>query len=368
MVDTIRQFEFMPVSAPRTILRSVSRIDFDYSFTSICRFVSEQIQKHSPCRISNGFVNAMKVVFFHVIDGKVFNDNSIELAYKFASFLMNKVFTLPDDAFMHTCNHLTGLFAKLRILSLFRKFTLSFGKSFLFLAEKTRIFNLLASRKRGKTLKTHINANGRFNRFFSRFVINITGETYIPLTGRSAPNSAGLDRAFNVPMFVNSNFSYFRKMQGIVKPEAALWESKAIIAIKSPEPWIAWFFTSLDSTEESTKSKVNSHRNILKNLTENIFKKRVFFFKFRECFGLFIPRKAFLFRFPGYFVLFKKMVVKPAAAIKGLFKDCSLFACWENSVLESFSHNDYTLYADLYKCQEKNTKVICLKAKVFIIL
>ena len=349
MIYTIRQFEFLPITTSRTVLRSVGRIYLNHSFTSIFCFIFDKIKKHLPCRIAYAKVNAAKVIFLHIVDGQIFNNNSIKSIYKFTRFLMSKVLSFPANSFMHTGNYFTSLCSGFSSLLLSGELALNLRKRLFFFTEKTRIFNLFSVRQSSERLKSHINSNSRFNGLLNRNMFNITGKSYNPFPRWCTPDSTGFNCAFGRTMEFDFNTTYFGKLDNIPeKFKSRLRITKRIISELSPKSWITGLITRFDAPEESPESKINSHGNVLKNLTVNIIQKRLFFFKCFKRITLIISRKTFLFGFPSSLTLFKQMVVKPTATIKSSFKGCRLFMCWKNPVFKCLSHGIYTIYIVLY--------------------
>jgi len=345
MENTIRQFKFLTIPANTTGLRCVSGIYLDLSFTSVFCFVSDEIKKHSPCNIANGFIDATKVIFFHVVNRKIFNDHSVESIYKFSGFLMSKIVSFPANSLVNASNHFAGLYSGLRGFFLSGKFTLSFGKGFFFLPEETGVFDLFPIRQGCKGAKPHIDTDSRPNRLFNRFMLNITGKAYKPFAGRCSPNGTGFDYAFNGPMEFDFNSAYLGKLNYVFEQfKTRLRIGKRIISTLATEARVSRFFTGLYTPKECSGSKVYSCRNILKALAKSIIKKRMLFFKFGDRFALIISGKTFLFRFPRIPTLFQKIIIEPATNIKRMLKLFQLSFVWKNPVFKSFSHGSYTIH------------------------
>jgi len=339
MIHTIRQFEFVPIPASGTVLRSESWIDLNATRTGPFCLISQTFKKHPPCSVSDTFVNAAKVVFFHVVDRQVFNNNGVESVYELTRFLVRKIMPFPANPFVNTSNYLASPCSGLRSLLLFGKLPLNSGKRLFFLPEESRVLDLLIIGKSSERFQPHVDSDGWFNGFFGRFMINVTGKRYKPFSGRCTFNGAGLNCTLDRPVKLYLNTPDLGKLNYILeKFKAGLRIGEGIIPELSPESWIPGFIAGFDTSEESSESKVDSHRNVLKNLTVNIRQKRMFLFKILKRIALIISRKAFLFSIPGLFALLKKMIVKPVTSIKRLLKGCDLFVGWEYPTSKYFPH------------------------------
>ena len=120
-------------------------------------------------------------------------------------------------------------------------------------------------------------------------------------------------------------------------------KGEAIVSISTSKSWITRCLSCFNPAEESLKSKVNPYCDILKNLTMNIFEKRLFFLEEFKGDALVKTGKTLFLGFPGYFAFLKKMIIQPTTTIKGLLKQNDLFVGGKNSVSKSFSHG-YILY------------------------
>jgi len=350
MIHTIRQFELVPISTFGAGLTRIGGVDLDVMNTGPFCLVSQAFKKHSPRCVPDGFINTAKVIFLHIVDRKVFNDYGVESVYELTTELMRKIMSFPFNSFMDTSNYLTSFPSGYSRLLLSGKFSLSFCESPFFFPEEPRVFDMFPIGERNKVLKTHIDSNRRIDGLLNRFMIDITGKGHKPFSCECTPDGACLNYPLNRSMQFDLNTTYFGKPNNVFKKlETGLRISEAIISEFAAKSWIAGFFTpGLNPTKKGPESKIDPCRNILKCLTVNIRQKWVFLFKTLEGVALIIARNTFLFSLPGSFSLFEKMVIQPAATIKGLLKGCSLFMCWKNSIFKSFSHI-YTLAYALYK-------------------
>ena len=344
MINTIRQFKFFPIATVRASLRSICRINLDTQRTGTFCLVSQAIKEHPPCSISNRFVDTFKIIVLHIINGQIFNNNSIKFIHELTGKLMCKIMSLIFYSFMYSCYYFFGLVSFWSIFSLLREPILCFSKYSFFLLKKPGVWILLPIGQYSKLLQSHINPNGGFNRTWNRSMFNIARQVYKPFAGRHSFDGTSFNYALNRAMKFNFYIPYFRKMNNIlIKFKTSLGISKRIVPFSPPKSWVTRFCVGFNSTVKGTKGKINSRANILLNLAVNITQKWVFFLEMLKCITLVISRKTFLFKFPRILALFKKMIVQPTTITKSLIEDCSLFVCWENPVLKSFSHCIYTI-------------------------
>ena len=344
MIHTIRQLEFMAGSTNGTSLRSVCGIYPNTSGTGPFCLVPDELKELSPRHISDRAIYATKVIFFHLIDGKILNTDGVKFIYKFPSFLMGKIFTFPRNALMYAGNYFSTLRTQFRYFSLLGKFALRFGEHLLFLFEKSRVLNFNSIGSGGERLKAHIKADSWFNQLFNRFVIHNTGKSDIPLIGSRSTNGTGFDYALNRSMGFDFNTTDLRELNHIFKEfEPRLWICERVVTILATEARITRFLARFDAPEKCTKRQIDSCRNILKALAESIVQKSILLFQLGKRFCLLISGKTFFVSFPGSFTLFKEMIVKPTISIKTLVKLCRLRLIREYPIFKCFTHYGYTI-------------------------
>src|SRR3990172_8695401 len=71
MMDSIREFFSLSISAPRAILGSICGVDFCNLSTSIFSFIGQVLSKLRPCKIRDTFRKT--AVMNHLIDRQIFN-------------------------------------------------------------------------------------------------------------------------------------------------------------------------------------------------------------------------------------------------------------------------------------------------------
>jgi len=337
MIHTLRQFEFLPVATPTACLRSIGRIDLNYLFTSIFRFVFKCIKKHAPGGVSDTFVQGAE--FPHIVDLQVLYDNGVERVNELSGLLMSEVMTFVGNPLVNSRNNFSGFSSLGRAFNLFGEFTLRLCQSLLFLAEKSGIFYGFPIRKSGEVCHAHIESSDGLNMLRDRNMLNIAGKGYKPFSGLGSADRTSFNLALDRPVFADSDAAYFRELNVVIlKGETTLRVAKRVVSKLSTEAWIARFIAPFYPLKESSEGEIDTGRNVLKGLAEGIFQKGMFLLKLFNSITLIVQRKTYLVLFPSILALFKKMVVEPSTGVKRCFKRMFLCAIRIDSIFESFSH------------------------------
>ncbi len=350
MIHTLRQLQFLPVAATAACLRSVGRIDLNYLFTSIFRFVFKGVKKHAPGGVSDTFVQTAELP--HVVDTKVFYDNGVKRVNELSGLLMGEVMPLVGNPLVDSGNNFAGFSAFWRALNLFGEFTLRFCKSLFFFAEKPRVWDGLSIRKRGKVCHAHVDARNRLNGLQDRHMFNVTNKAHKPFPGCGAADSAGFDSSLDGPVFADSDAAYLGELDVVIsKGETQLRVAERIVTELTTKAWIARFIAPLDPLEEGSKGQIDTGGNVLKGLAIDVSQKWMLLLKLFNSIALVVSRKTYLIGFPNCFALFEKMVIEPATGVKRRFKRMFLHPIRIDSIFESFSHT-YTLTKELYNVKD----------------
>lgn len=338
MIQTLRQFEFLPVAATAACLRSVGRIDLNYLFTSIFRFVFKCVKKHAPGGVSDTFVETAE--FPHIVDLQVFYNNSIKRVNELSGLLMGKVMALVSNPLMNSGHNFSGFSAFRRALNLFGEFTLRFRQSLFFPAQKSGVFNHFCAGKCCKVIDSHVNADNGFNRLCDRHMLDITGQAHKPFSGLSPADGAGFDLALDRSVFSYLDAAYLGEPYVVIlnSESTILRESEGIVPKLTTKAWITRFLTSFDPLEESSECQIYPHRNVLQHLRIDRLKELVFFLEIWQRFALIKSAEGFFKLFPSRFALLKKVIIQPSTSIKSRFKRMLLSATGIDPIFESFSH------------------------------
>jgi len=335
---TVRQLFLDKLAASGARLARIARINKCHGSTSLCRFVDRELHELSPRYISNRFSNAFKSVFSHIFDVQLFKSYELICAYKFTRKFMRKILAFISDLAVNMSDYLTSFTSYWRSLFSPAKFLLSLCKFLFFNSEKSGIVDFLASRERGKGLKTDIDANYGIN-LWQGICLDFTRKGSPPLTNSISADSQGFNGSFNISMLPNFNRTNFRNSEFVANdPEAGLRKGEAIISVKTPESWEAGFFTSLNTAKERLKGQIHSKLCVLKTLRKSIREVWFIFFPLNQKIASIIQREGFLFFFPHLFSGLKRFIVRPSTSIKRGLKPFLLIAGRIETILICFTH------------------------------
>src|SRR5574343_200538 len=309
-MDSIREFFYFSMSTSTASLACVCRVDFYQSPIGAFSLIRQVLSKLRPCHIVNTFRKT--TIVNHLVDRQILNGNYAILIKSLSTFLMSK----------------------------FRAFSLSLCQSLFFFSKESWIFYLVPIIESRKGLKTYINSNGLI-RLWQWFRFDFTGKHSIPFACRRTLDSAGFNLPLWLPMKFNLNSAYLGKFKTIISYFiACLRECETIISAVSFKARITRFFTCLDSTKESLKSKINSNSYILQDLRMSVIQFRFRLFQIHNRNRLRVIVDRLLFLFSRDFSLLKKVVIHPTTPLKPLIHCASLLTSREKTIFISFKHID----------------------------
>lgn len=236
LMPAVRQVFFDYRSALATFLACASWFNCYNFSSSFFRFEEKLLSKLRPGNISNTFIKfvtkSFSMIIHHTFDFKFFNTNNPKLINNSTSLLMSEIMPSIRNSFVNTNNDLFKSLPSGRALSLFRQFSLCFGKSLLLSLKKTGVSYLLFGGKSSKSFQPNINTN-RFIRFKQRVILIFTRETDIPFVSLSS-NSASFNNPFRGTMKFNFNRTYLRKFDSIVNYSKTRWGKVKESYLSSP--------------------------------------------------------------------------------------------------------------------------------------
>src|SRR5574343_499996 len=337
-MDSIREFFYFSMSTSTASLACVCRFDFYQSPIGAFSLIRQVLSKLRPCHIVNTFRKT--TIVNHLVDRQILNGNYAILINSLSAFLMSKIRAFVCNPFMDTRYNLFSLLSLNRAFFKFREFSLSLCQSLFFFSKESWIFYLVPIRESRKGLKTYINSNGLI-RLWQWFRFDFTGKHSIPFACRRTLDSAGFNLPLWLPMKFNLNSAYLGKFKTIISYFiACLRECETIISAVSFKARITRFFTCLDSTKESLKSKINSNSYILQALRMSVIQFRFRLFQIHNRNRLSVIVDRLLFLFPRVFSLLKKVVIHPTTPLKPLIHCASLLTSREKTIFISFKHID----------------------------
>ncbi len=323
----------LAMSALAAILTCIGWINCRVLSASIFCFARKLVGESRPCRVSNAFSET--VIVHHPVDVQIFHTDDAELIDDFTRLLVREIVALESNALMHARDNLTPPGSFRRTLFFFAQKTLRFCERVLFRAKEARVIYLVARREVSEGFKSNI-----YPDLFKRFrqglrVFNLTGEGSVPLARATTPNVASLNLPFNRAMQFDVDVADFRECQMMpVNLKTRLREGEAIVAMLSPESWIARLFSGFHAAKERLKRKVKAHGDVLQNLTVNCLQRFALLLQRAEAVDLRVEEKRFTAFFVGVFTLFEQFVVQPTTFIQRVPQDSSLPLCREDSERE----------------------------------
>ena len=341
IMDSVEQCFFNNLSASRAYFARVARINKYHGSTSFFRFVGRELYELVPRYVANAFVKfaskTLGMIAHHVFDVELFKGNDLVLIHYLPGKLVSKVSSFICYFLMET-NKIVASLLPVGIFHLhFTQSSLCLYKLGFVCREETRIANFFASGKSNERGKANINTNNGFN-LWQRFRFDLARKTGIPF-GVNASNRQCFNFAGYFPMPFHhyaTDLSNFELISGNGK--TTLRKRETIIPVETLESWIARCLTCFHSAKEEAKSKIDSHRNILKALRIGIVEKGIFFLPFSQKIACIIPRDRLFAFFPRLLSNCKRFIVCPPASIKGFLQRLLLFCRRIQSELKGLTH------------------------------
>ena len=207
----------------------------------------------------------------HILDAQFFNGNDAEAVDDTPRVLVTEVMPPITNALMDTRYDFTDFLAFTAPAFLFGEFALCFGKRLFFLTEESRVVNKLAIGESHKGFQPNVNTDGFIG---ERKVIglDLLAERGKPLTV-DATDSATFDFAPRLAVEFGFYLAEFRKLDGAVTDLEvfALRIGDAVILSCTFNTWETRGFAFLHAVKKGIEGKVNSVRDILQDLTVDLF-------------------------------------------------------------------------------------------------
>ena len=355
----------LTMPAFRAILAGVGGIHSDELPTSIFSFVCKRRCELSPRCISDAFCET--VIMNHTIDTEVFNCYYTEAVDDRPAQLMREIISPISDTFVnmrHDFLRLDSLHSSLLKLA---HLPLGLGKRFLVCPKKPRIGDLFSSRQSSEGCKTNINTHSLIG-FGEYYCFRFTREAGIPLICGTSADREGFNITNYRPMELDLNITDLRQPEpAINEGKSSLRISEAVVSIGTTKSRISRCFACLGAPKESLKSKVDSNGDVLKDLTVDCIQGRPLLLQLRQCSLLFIQRNRLLISFPKILALLKKVVIQPAAFLKGMLHRSLLTVRRIQPIFKtSLTHKNILAQVDMdYKRGERASFTPVLKDWVF---
>ena len=365
MERPLRKWYGLTMPAFRAILASVGGIHSDELSTSIFSFVCKTRYELSPRCISEAFCET--VIMHHVIDTEVFNCYYTEAVDDRPTQLVRKIGPPISDTFVNMRNDFLRLDSLHSSLLKLAHLPLGLGKRFLVCPKKPWIGDLFSSRQSSEGCKTNINTHSLIG-FGKCYRFRFAREAGIPLICGTSADSEGFNITSDRSMELDLNVTDLRQPEpAINEGKSPLRISETVVSIGTTKSRIARCFACLGAPKESLKSKVDSNGDVLKDLAMDCIQGRPLLLQLRQCSLLFIQRNRLLISFPKILALLKKVVIQPAAFLKGMLHRSLLTERRIQPIFKtSLTHKNILAQVDMdYKRGERASFTPVLKDWVF---
>ena len=243
-------------------LRRSTGVDFHQHATSFRRFVRELLGERRPSGVIHGLGQHSTSQAFYV---QLFNHNQPEHCNQRPGHLMREIRSLIAYVSVSALQLSNGFLSVITAPPATGDLALRPAQRGLGLFVTSRIFDLGSVRERGKGCQSNVKAS-LVSRRLQGLGLAFNAEDGVPLSGL-ALDHYGFDIAFDWPMQLQLNLSHALNMQFPVFQQSAsiavTGEGNAVVSAGSPKAGITSFLTSLDASEESFESLINTAQYIL---------------------------------------------------------------------------------------------------------
>jgi hypothetical protein len=334
-----RQWHLLPVSAPRTVLARVGRVDLHHRSTGAFCLEEQQGEEQRPRRIADALGETANVD--HAVDFQVFNREEAEPIDKLPRRLVGEVQTAEADPLVDTGNRLPSLGSFWRAFLGSTQTALGFGKRLFIRAEESRILHNFPTGQCGERVQADIDAGLLLASLEGLWLGNLAREASVPFAGRRTADRAGLGLAFPLAMQDHLDRTDLGQPQETVPQFTTgrhLRERHAVVAIAATKSRITWLLARLDAAEECLESQVDADGDVLQDLAMDIAERRALFLESWNCPLLIVQSGGFLVRFVGSLTDFQEVVVQPAAFLKLLAEKIRLLLRGIQAITERFTY------------------------------
>jgi hypothetical protein len=336
-VDVVGKGEFLPVSAPVTVLGRVGRVDLDQLPAGAFSLVGEHGEEPGPGRVRNAFGQSM--IMDHAVDAQVLNADDSVVVDDLPGELVGKIIPPKPDAFMNPGDDLAPPSPLGSSFSRFVQFPLRFGQGFFFLPEEPGILNESPVREHGKSVQAHVDTHGLIAGR-EKLRLNLAAKGHIPLAGGRAADGGRFGLAAHLPVHDDLDMADLGYRQPTVFEAAAgrnLGEGDGIVPALAFEARIAGFFARFHPAEKGFEGQIQPKDHILQNLGMGQVE-ILGYFDSRQQFFLKEIAQGSLLNLPGVFTLAQQTVVEIPALLQNSFKDSRLLSGEKYPVFESLKH------------------------------
>ena len=260
-VGSLSERHRLPTMTPAAVLGRVGRVDFDHHSASFFRFAGELPKERRPRRVTDALGQTMVVK--HPTHMQVFHADPPETVHDLAARLMGEVVASERNALMDPRHGLAVLATLLCACGQTGVFALHARQGVLFLAEEARVLNLLRRREGGRGLEADIDTDW-FGSLRQAFSFTLHRETDGPLARAAASDGTRFDAPFERVVIDHLDRAELREADPLVMgdAEAALREGERVIAVGSPEAWIAGLLACFQAAKERLHRLLDAHGHV----------------------------------------------------------------------------------------------------------
>ena len=314
-MDTNRKRFLYHLTTARAGLRSSVWRHFQHMFASVFSFAKKRQDKVAPCGIRNAFGNV--VVFYHVGDLQIFNNDGIISRIKLMRCFPVEVLALIDNAFVLFCEFVYKFLSSMASLIASRYDALCSFQFLFGLSQMARIRNLFALGGREKRFKANINTNSGYD-FNLRDISHFNGDVSIPARGFSlnregfyfpirqwamVANFDFTDFWYNKAGKPTTNTTYQRFAQMGIGHRAI-----ATFALKTREPRL---FAFLETAKEGFVGFIETTKGVLEDVDMQNRPKERFFSQGCQCRLLSAIVDSFVSLLVCFFSPSKRLILTP---------------------------------------------------------
>ncbi len=338
MIDAFRERHDLTIATIGTVLRRISRVDFDKLSTGPFCLVREMMCKVTPFSVHNTLGKV--VILNHSIDGQIFYSNETELIDYSMTDLMSEIMASIGNSFVNARYNLLSFMSIWCILERFAQAMLCLCQSFFISAKESWIVNLFARRQGSKGVQSNINTN-LFIRLWQWLWFYLTRDYDEPFFCRGTSDTNCFGSAQERSVFDDSHIANLGQIYGCFIQVTTTWclrITKRVVTIWTAKARVSWFLTRFDTTKECLKSQVYSNSYVLQDLRMNDIQGKSFLFEHGQDSMLIIQCQTLTCLLMRYFTLLKQIVVEPAALLQDGIHFSDLTFSRVETKLKCFTH------------------------------
>lgn len=317
-----------------TRLTCATRIDLHQQPTSIYRFVGKHVYEVVPSSIIDGLAQPATSKPFYI---EILDSDQAVLIYELSRFFVMKVTALIADMVMKSRQKYNGFATAIRSLLPARYPALQAPQLGLPGTEPSRIFDLRTIAKRRERSQANVDTN-HVGIEGQRIRFTLDNEQRKP-SASFAPYRQCLNLTLEWSVQFDPNVSNLRQPQ-FISAECFTYPSKrkTVVTPRRSESRVARPLSSLETTKECLKRKVNALERFLQGVRANIGYILADLPDFRYLIDLIEQRDRFAFDGPRVAALLQRRVIQLTANSKLMIQGFCLMTCGIDTVSKRADH------------------------------